>query len=311
MDENNSIAVKSYVDDIFRYLDTYETNYAQFETAAFLQTYNGIIAVFQALRQQRDQAVEVDQYFLNRIKSAPLTSSDLRQLVVQVIITFFEVETDIDGRSNKSFTYCRGLRAVKQDVPYFETHLIPLLFREGSLNGNFKLNAFLLKEIARYLNTYGKQIDIGLKPEAFDAMTEPVQFLQLSRRRLQLGEGLLEDRTSLEFHLHRVDKFTKISQGSPTALLYLKEWDYIQKTSFWSRVKAFLGEFGGKLKGVFSSSRYTRLVLSQRNAAYLFYSVIIVLFLFLAVWVPMTWSDHSADKLQQMQQKVEKLQGTR
>jgi hypothetical protein len=114
----DGVAVKSYVDDLFRYLNTYEASYSQFETEAFLQTYNGIKAVFQALRKQRDKAVEVDRYFLEMIRQAPLTSSDLRQLTIQVLISFFEGEADIDGHSNKAFSYCRGLRAIKQDVPY-------------------------------------------------------------------------------------------------------------------------------------------------------------------------------------------------
>ena len=52
--------MKSYIDDLFGYIDTYEKNYAQFETEAFLQTYNGIVTVFQTLRGDRYQAVEVD-----------------------------------------------------------------------------------------------------------------------------------------------------------------------------------------------------------------------------------------------------------
>ena len=110
--------MKSYIDDLFKYIDTYENNYSQFETEAFLQTYNGIITVYQTLRGDRNQAVEVDYYFLDKIKLQPLTSSDLRQLAVQVLITRFESEVDTDGRSNQAYSYCRNLRPVKQDVPF-------------------------------------------------------------------------------------------------------------------------------------------------------------------------------------------------
>jgi hypothetical protein len=82
--------IKSYVEDLFKYLKTYEKNYSQFKTEAFFQTYNGIYAVFQALQQQRDKAVELDYVFLDRVREKPLTESDLRQIAVQTLITFFE-----------------------------------------------------------------------------------------------------------------------------------------------------------------------------------------------------------------------------
>jgi len=304
---NDKIAVKSYVDDLFRYLSIYESDYGKFETEAFLQTYNGIIAVFHALRQQRDQAIEVDQYFLDIVNQSPLTSSDLRQMVVQVLITFFEVEADIDGRSNKAFSYCRGLRPVKQDVPYFENNLLPLLFREGALNNNFRLNDFFLKELARFLNTYGKPLDMSISPETFSAMPEPMKFLELTRRRVQAGENLIDDRASLEFHLKRVESFSKIAQGSDLAEKYLKEWKYLSEASFWSKVKSALSIAAGRMKGIFSSSRYTRLVTSQRNPAYFFYGFIVVLFIVLSIVVPMQWSSYSQDRLEDMKQRSEQL----
>ena len=116
--------IKSYIDELFTYLDTFENRYSEFETQAFMQTYNGIYAVFQALRQQRDKAVDVDQYFLNKIQKSPLSSSDLRQLCLQVLITFFESEADIDGQSNNSYLYCRDLRPVKRDISFFEDYLL-------------------------------------------------------------------------------------------------------------------------------------------------------------------------------------------
>ncbi len=69
-----SAGITSYIQDIFKYIDSYEKNYDSFDMEAFLQTYNGIYAVFQALREQRERAVEVDQNFLERIKQGPLSS---------------------------------------------------------------------------------------------------------------------------------------------------------------------------------------------------------------------------------------------
>ncbi len=300
-----SIAVKSHVDHLFRYLDTYERSYAQFETEGFLQNYQGIRAVFQALRQQRDKAVDLDRYVLDKLKQAPLTSSDLRQLTIQVLITFFESEADIDGQSNKSYTYCRGLRGVKQDVPFFENNLVPLLFRDGSLNNNYRLSAFFLREVARYINTFGKRLNADLSPEAFAALGDPLKFLELARRRHQLGDDLIKDRTSLEFHLQRVDVFNKLGQKRRLYERYLEEWNYLVKGSFWAKVKSFLGELAGKFKGAFSSWRYFRLVLSQRNPAFLFYGLIIVFFILLAIYVPMKWSDHAGRQLNQFEERVQ------
>lgn len=298
------VAVKKYLEDLFRYLDAFEKDSAKFETEAFLQTYSGIGALFQALRQQRDQAVEVDRYLLDHIKKGPLNSSDLRLLTLQLLVTFFEVEVDIDGQSNKAFTYCRGLRPVKQDVPFFEEHLLPILFQPGALNSNFRLNSFLLGELARFMNTYGKPLDPNLAPEAFGAMSQPQKLLQLQRRRLHMGAGLLEDRGTLEFHLARVQAFDKMAERDELVRRYLREWGYLAETSVWAKVKDAAGEAAGKGRGAFSNWRYLKLVLTQRRPAYVFYGLIMVLFVFLAFWVPGQWSKHEQQRLQQFQQRA-------
>jgi len=306
----NRLAVKSYVEDLFRYLESFETNPERFATEAFVQTFDGIGAVFQALRQQRNQAVELDQYLLEKIKQAPLTSTDLRQLTVQVLVSFFEAEADIDGQSDRSYTYCRGLRAVKQDAPFFESHLVPLLFREGALNNNYSLNAFFLSKIARYMNTFSKPIRVDLNPEKFAALSDPVKFLEMARRRQQLGNELMQDRATLEFHMHRIEGFAKLAQRSPLYNWYLKDWCYVVKGGgFWARVGAFFGRLGGKFKGAFSSSRYFRMSLAQRNPAYAFYGIIIVLFILFALYVPTKWSQYRQDQLQQMRDRLTEQSG--
>ncbi len=302
------VAVKSYVEDLFRYLDTFENNYAEFKTEAFLQTYNGIGAVFSALRKQRDNAVDLDQYLLDKIKQAPLTSSDLRQLTIQVLVTFFESEADIDGQSNKAYSYCRGLRPVKRDVTFFEGNLAPLLFHEGALNLNFLLNKFFLREIGRYLNTFGKPVQEHFSPEAFNSLNETLKFVELERRRQALGEDRLQDRSSLEFQLRGVDAFTKLAQKNSLADKYLTEWAYISKGSFWNSVKAFFSELGSKFRGAFSSSRYFRLVMTQRNPAYLFYGLIIIVFIAAAIYVPMKWQSYEQQKLEQLRERSEQIQ---
>jgi hypothetical protein len=296
--------MKEYIDDLFTYLDTYEKRYAAFETDGFLQTYNGIIAVFQALRQQRDKAVEVDQFFLEHIQQSPLSSSDLRQITIQVLITNFESEADIDGVSNKAYSYCRGLRPIKQDIPFFETHLVPLLFREGSLNNNFRLNAFLLEEMARIINTYGSSVKAGSSPEQFAAMSVPLKFLELARRRHALGANLINDRTTLEFHLQRIDAFSKLREKNKLNEYYLTNWKYFSATSFWSRLKKMFAEMGTKISGAFSSSRYFRLTLRQRNPAFIYYTLVIIVSVFLAIYVPKMWQKHTENQLNELKQRA-------
>ncbi len=295
--------METYVKDLFKYLDVYENKYSEFDTEAFLQTYNGIYAVFQALREQRNKAVEIDRFMLEKIKLAPLTGSDLRQLSIQILITFFESEADTDGKSNQAFSYCRGLRAVKQDVPFFENHLVPLLFLPGALNNNSQLNAFFLNEIGRYINKFGKSINAALTPEEFDSMSMPMKFLELGRRRLVLGNDLLRDHGSLEFHLQRINAYEKLAKNNKLNEYYLSEWQYLTRTSFWAKVAGFFREAGAKIKGVFSNWRYFRLVISQRNPAYLFYGLIIVIFILLAVLVPRTWNDYADDKLGELEKR--------
>jgi hypothetical protein len=302
--------MKTYIQDLFRYLDTYENDYARFETEAFLQTYSGIKAVFHALRQQRDEAVAIDLFFLEKIRQSPLTSSDLRQLTIQVLVTFFESEADTDGRSNQAYSYCRGLRAVKQDIPFFDNHLVPMFFDESSLNNNLRLKDFLLGEVARYMNKFGSQLKPNLAPEQFMAMTDPAKVLELARRRLALGEGLIEDRTTLEFHLQRVDFFNKLGSKSRVGEHFLQQWGYLRTSDFWSRLRTACGEAAGKLRGAFSSFGYFRLVITQRRPAYFFYALLIIIMLILAVYIPRLWWDHSENKLEQLQQHSEQIQGS-
>ncbi len=300
--------IKSYIENLFQYLEKYENNYAQFSTEAFLQNYNGIVAVFQALRQQRDKAVEVDRFFLEKIKLAPLSSSDLRQIAIQVLISFFESEADTDGQSNKAYLFVRDLRPTKRDVAYFEEHLVPILFREGSLNNNFELNEFFLNEIARFMTKFARPVQADLSPEAFNSLSNPLKFLELYRRRRDLGEDLLKDRGSLEFHMQNVGAFDKLAQKGKLYDHYLSRWNYLVKTSFWSKVTAFFGELWSKFIGLFTSFRYFRLSLAQRNAAYFFYGLLIVVFILLAVLVPGWWSDYSQDKLDQLENRAAETQ---
>ncbi|MBD3401927.1 hypothetical protein GF420_03450 [candidate division GN15 bacterium] len=305
-----ALEIKTYIDNLFAYLDRFENSYEQFETEAFLQTYNGIIAVFQALRQQRNEAIEVDQYFLSKIRQNPLTSSDLRQLTVQVLITFFESEADTDGQSAQAYGHVRGLRPVKQDIPFFENHLVPLLFADGGLNNNFRLRKFLVDEIARYMNKFGRKLQPNLSPEDFQALSDPLKILELARRRRELGEQLIADRDSLEFHLQRIEFFNKLGARNRLLDQFLREWDYIKTTDFWAKVKTAVGELGGKIRGAFSSFGYLRLILTQRNPAYLLYGVVIVLFIFLAIYVPLAWQDHTNDKLHEFQERANTLQSS-
>lgn len=299
--------MKSYIDDLFKYIDTYERNYAQFETEAFLQTYNGIVTVYQTLRGDRNQAVEVDYYFLDKIKLQPLTSSDLRQLAVQTLITRFESEVDTDGRANQSYTYCRNLRPVKQDVPFFEKNLAQLLFAEGSLNNNFRLTAFLLQEMAGYINRHGKSVKADMNPEEFDSLSDPLKMLELQRRRLALGTNLVKDRTSLEFYLQRVSTFNRIGAKGRLYDHFLTEWDYLARTSLWATFRGWLKELGGKFRGSFQSFGYFRLLSTQRKLAYLTYTLMILIFLGIAFGTTKFWNSYEQERLEEFQRRASEL----
>ncbi len=302
--------IQAYVDDLFRYIETYESNYQGFEVDGFLQTYNGIGTVFQASRQQRDKAIELDNLLSDKVKSSPVTSSDLRQSTIQLLVTYFESVANIDGQSGQTYAYCRGLRPVKQDIPFFEHHLLPLLFEPGALNGNFRLNKFFLSEIGRYMNEFGSPVKQDISPEEFNSLSVPMRFLTLIRRRQQFGEDLITDRTSLEFHLQRVNEFTRLAQRNKLAAQYIDDWKYIQKESFWTKILQGLSELLGKFKGAFSSWGYTRLVISQRNPAFVVYSLIVVLFLALAVYVPVKWLDYKEQRFEELVEHAEKLRNS-
>ena len=300
-----SEGITSYIQDIFRYIDSYEKNYDSFDMEAFLQTYNGIYAVFQALRQQRERAVEVDQDFLERIKESPLNSSDLRQMTIQILVSFFELVADTDGQSNSAYLYCRERRDVKRDVAYFEKSLIPLLTSPGVFNNNFRLNNFFLKEVGRFIGDFGSGVESDISPEDFNAMPDGRKLLELHLRRAKFGDNLFNDRDSLEFHLHSVGAFEKLRQNSPLLEKYLRDWGYLIEESFMDRVKKSAVIVWSNVKSLLSNYKYFRLALTQRNSAYVFYGLLIVLFLFLAVFVPLKWNSYSENKLIEFNNKVD------
>jgi len=245
---------------------------------------------------------------MDHLKESPLTSSDLRQLTLQLMVSYFESEADVDGRSNQAYEYCRNLRPIKQDVSFFDNHLLPLLFDEGSLNNNFELNAFFLNELARFMKKFGKPVQANLSPEAFAALPEPLKILELARRREELGSELVKDRASLEFHLQQVDAFNKLGSRGKLYYQYLSQWNYLVTTSFWAKVKGYLGVFWGKIKGAFSNWRYFKLVITQRNPAYLFYGGIIVIMLALAVLVPSWWGNYKDSELEVLKERANQVQ---
>lgn len=293
----------NYINDLFSYLETYETKYAQFETEAFLQTYNGIYAVFGTLRRQKDKAVEVDSLLFEKIKTQPLNSSDLRELAVQILVSYFESVAVVEGQDNRAYPYCRGVRPIKQDIAYMTNHLVPKLFQPGALNGNYRLHAFFLGEISRFGNKFGSPLETGLSPEALQAMSLPHQMLELSRRRLELGNELLRDRNSLEFTLLKLGYFDKLSKLDKLAAQYFGEWGYVTEIGFWDRVKASFSGMGRKFRGSFSSNRYFWLTMTQRKAAYGLYGGIIIASIVLGILVPKLWSSHTERKLQEFQEE--------
>jgi hypothetical protein len=96
-----------------------------------------------------------------------------------------------------------------------------------------------------------------------------------------------------------------MAEKDQLAQKYFKTWGYLSEVGLWSRIKKALSETGGKGKGAFSSWRYFRLVLTQRNPAYLWYGFVMVLFLLAAIWVPMKWADYEQQKFQEMERRVE------
>ncbi|MBD3333217.1 hypothetical protein GF356_10235 [candidate division GN15 bacterium] len=300
--------IRQYIDDLFRYISTYESNYSAFDFGAFQQTYNGIRAVFTALREYRDQAVETDYTLLDFIHKAPLKASDLRELTVQTLVTWFEMEVDVDNRSNQAYSYIRGLREVKQDVSYIEEQLLPKLFQPGALNNNFQLHNFFLVELASFMNAYGRPLMVDLTPEQFEAKNESQRVLELCRRRLQLGDALIQDRSSLEFHLQRVGYFERWASTNKLVETYLESWDYQAPQGSWiARLKKIVIDGYEKFKGLFRSYRYTTLMFSQRRPAYFLTIFLIVVWIGVGILAPVIWSSYSDGKLQKLRDRVDML----
>ena len=245
---------------------------------------------------------------MKKIKQGPLNSSDLRQLTIQILISFFESIADTDGQTNRAYLHCREFRDVKRDVAYFETTLMPLLTWDGSLNNNFKLNYFFLKETGRFILNYSSGWSGDISFEDFKALPDHQKLLELHLRRSKFGESLFNDRNSLEFHMHSIGVFEKLKVSRPLFKQYFEEWNYLLDDSFFDRFKKKLGVLWESLKGLFSNYKYLRLALTQRYSAFIFYSLVIFLFVLMAILVPIRWNSYTEKKLVEFENRIEETQ---
>lgn len=302
--------ITAVIDDLFRYVQDYETESGGFNVEAFINTYNGIKAVFQPLREQRRDAVEVDQLLLERIRQVHLSKSDLRQLTIQVLLSYFNAIANTDGTTNKAYYACRQMRKIPMDVRYFEEELMPLLTREGSLKGHLDLNRFFLEQIGKYIKEYGGSFKGNVTPEEFKGMPIQSKILILYLRRLELGNALVRDRNSLEFHMRRESgEFEKMTKSYSIADYYLdSQWKYIEKIGFWTRVKGFVGLAWARFRGSLTSMDYVKLSVAQRPPAYIYYLLIIVIFLFLALAIPLVWSNYRNSELEKFNNRIDAVE---
>jgi hypothetical protein len=300
--------IKGNIDTLFRYVAEFEGRSPQFQTEAFMQTYHGIRAVFKSLVQDRNQAVETDYIFLDHVQRTSPGTSPLRNITAQVLISFFEAEADPDNRSNQAWSYIRSLRPVRPDAIYIEQHLASDLTTPDALHGDLQLSMFLLEQMADYMNKYGRPLDPALTPEAFSALDDHLKLLMLCRRRLELGPALLSERSSLEFALERTGALRGLSESSGLYSACLTRWGYLQESTFWSRVLGVIRPMIAKTKGLFLSTRYTRLLFSERRPAVFLQVFIILVWIALAVLTPVLWRHQNDKHLEELDVRKARVQ---
>ena len=180
--------------------------------------------------------------------------------------------------------------------------------RDGSLYNNFRLNSFFLKEIGRFITNFSSGWNSEPTFEDFKGLSDPMKLLTLYIRRLKLGNDLAGDRNSLEFHMQSVGGLAKLRQAGDLHEQYLLEWDYLSDESFFDRVKKSLSVLWSNFKGLISNFNYLRLALTQRYSAYLFYSIVIIIFVFLAIIVPGRWNKFTEKKLAEFESRVDQTE---
>jgi len=155
--------------------------------------------------------------------------------------------------------------AVKRDISFFEDHLVALLFMRAVLNNNFRLNEFFSARDCAVSGQIRHPFKDAVSPEQLGRLVTRANFLTLRGRRVALGEDVARDRGSLEFHLQRIDPFTKLGSQEPPFNGAL--FDVVGLPC----ARQVLGDGAqfrshgrmGEIQGAFKNARYFRL--SQRS----------------------------------------------
>ncbi|MCK4632607.1 MAG: hypothetical protein KAT79_05010, partial [candidate division Zixibacteria bacterium] len=95
--------------------------------------------------------------------------------------------------------------------------------------------------------------------------------------------------------------------GSKLVEYFLRDWGYFATTTFWSKLSSWFGELGTKVRGAFSNFSYFRLLSTQRSLAYFVYTIVIIIFLGVAIGVPSWWSGKTNKVLTEFQEKASNL----
>ena len=291
------------INALFNKISHYEEGSSSFGPREFQENFVGLLALFEAEQDRREDSREVDRILARRIREFDINRSDLRRLSLHLLTMYYKFSANVPHPLDRAYVLCKEKRRPKKDAQYLIEDLVPLVFEPGSLNDDAELRYFFLERIAVFAIKFG---GIPLIPDTFSieeirTIAEPVLLLQLVRRSLDhLGSAQREG--TIENKCQRAGYFGTLGGKDRFHRFVLEKLGYWVPIPWYSKTWALVKRCFSRVFSVFSSSNFFVYILTRRRAAYFFYTLLILLFLASSVLLPIWWKSSNQKKLQKLEQ---------
>ncbi len=291
------------INALFNKISHYEEGSSAFSPREYQENFVGLLALFEAEQDRREDTREVDRILARRIREFDVNRSDLRRLSLHLLTMYYKFSANVPHPLDRAYMLCREKRRPKKDAQYLIEDLVPLVFEPGSLNDDFKLRYFFLERIAVFQTKFGGAPPLydTLSIEEIKIIPRPIFLLGLIRRRLA-RVGSVEREGTIENKCQRDGYFGNIGKEDRFCRSVLEELGYWVPVPWYSKAWALVKQGFSRAFSLFFSLNFFAYVLTRRRAAYFFYTLLILLFLAISVLLPIWWKNSNQKKLQKLEQ---------
>jgi len=292
------------INDLFAKISYYEEGPARFRTHEFTENFNGVMSLFAAVRDKVNEMREIDQLLSRRTQEFNIKRSDLREICVHLLTMFFKFSANAPSPYDRCYLYPREKRTPHKDAAFVSETLTPLVFSSGALRNDFELKYYFLRRLNEFQRKFGGRKPVYDTVSVDEALKLPrsLLFSDLLERYDQdpariRKEGMLENR------LYQSGKFKSLAEENPFSEYLLLRLEYIEKVPWYKKIRTEMAKGIERIQGRIHLG-FIGYLLTKKRAAYLLYIFFILLFLAVAVAVPLFWKNINLKKLQHLRRNT-------